>query len=68
MAQVSPAQVAALTDLYHATNGPTWTVSSGWLLDDPCANRWFGVLCDSTGTNVTCVAACCSVATCCHDP
>ena len=27
----------ALTALYHATDGPSWTNNNGWLTGDPCA-------------------------------
>ena len=57
-AGVVPIQRAALVDLCHSTNGPHWKVSTGWLLDDPCANRWTAVQCDATGTNITCVSGC----------
>jgi len=40
----------AMIDLYTSTNGPTWTVNTGWIDGfagtncDPCT--WFGVTCD----------------------
>jgi len=40
----------ALVDLYTATAGPQWTNNNNWLVGDPCANRWFGVGCNSNGT------------------
>ncbi len=32
----------ALIALYHATNGPNWTISSNWLSDQPLGD-WYGV-------------------------
>ena len=34
--------------LYHAANGPQWTVNENWLSDAPIG-EWHGVLTDSTG-------------------
>ena len=41
-----------LTALYHATDGPNWTDSSGWLSEDPL-HEWRGVVTDSYGRVVT---------------
>ncbi len=38
------AEKAALTALYYATDGPNWTIDSGWLQDDDVCN-WYGVHC-----------------------
>jgi len=41
------ATVSALSDLYTATNGPSWLNNMNWLMSDPCANSWYGVVCTS---------------------
>ena len=35
----------ALTDLYDATGGNSWTIKTNWLNGDPCAEQWHGVNC-----------------------
>jgi hypothetical protein len=52
------AEVAALTDLYHATAGDEWHIKTGWLsATDPCTGSWaqglHGVICDATKTHVS---------------
>jgi hypothetical protein len=54
------AQLAALTDLYTATSGNEWTVSTNWpggppgtASGDPCVDHWWGVTCTASGTDVT---------------
>jgi hypothetical protein len=32
--------------LYNATAGAQWKQSQNWLTGDPCADLWFGVMCD----------------------
>jgi Leucine-rich repeat (LRR) protein len=40
--------IAALTDLYNATDGPNWANKTGWLTGcTPCG--WYGVRCDGNG-------------------
>ena len=39
---------AALTTLYHATGGPSWTDSTNWLTDAPLS-EWYGVYVDEAG-------------------
>jgi len=39
---------AALEAFYHATDGPSWTNSTGWLTDAP-VDDWHGVTADSAG-------------------
>ncbi|MCP4046103.1 MAG: hypothetical protein GY732_08960 [Gammaproteobacteria bacterium] len=41
----SAPEVAALTELYNSTGGDNWTDNSNWLVGDPCADSWFGVVC-----------------------
>ena len=59
---VPAAELAALSDLYFATDGPTsWIRTAGWsTLDDagaapsdPCddGNTWFGVTCAADGAD-----------------
>lgn len=51
----SPTEIAALTALYNATDGPNWNNNTNWLNGmDPCdaAAKWFGVVCDGSG-NIT---------------
>ena len=38
----------ALTRLYDATNGPSWTYSDNWLSDKPLG-KWYGVTTDENG-------------------
>lgn len=38
----------ALTALYHATDGPNWTISTNWLSDRPL-EEWHGVTTDRAG-------------------
>ena len=45
------AQRNALVDIYTATNGPGWTVSTNWLSGDPCTASWALVSC--TGATIT---------------
>ncbi|MCA1791476.1 MAG: putative Ig domain-containing protein, partial [Thioalkalivibrio sp.] len=42
-ATVSPAERAALVDLYNSTNGAAWTRNTNWLSADECT--WYGVTC-----------------------
>jgi hypothetical protein len=47
-AAVPDIQVAALRDLYEATNnGAGWVSTTNWLVGDPCStwSRWAGVTC-----------------------
>ena len=37
--------VIALVDFFYETNGDDWTNKTGWLLGQPCEDRWFGVGC-----------------------
>ncbi len=51
-AAAPPAQVAALRDLYVATNGAGWTNSGNWMgAGDPCAGTggWDNVRCSFSG-------------------
>ena len=41
----NPDDKAALEAFYHATNGPKWSNSSGWLKGDPCQDQWYGLYC-----------------------
>lgn len=45
-------QYTALTDLYQATDGESWTENSGWLSGDPCEDSWYGVVCDNQDASV----------------
>ena len=47
LASASPER-DALTALYHATNGPGWTNSAGWLTAAPL-EEWHGVVVDGEG-------------------
>ncbi len=44
--------LAALIDLYNATNGPNWTDNTGWAEGaagsncNPCDGTWFGITCN----------------------
>jgi hypothetical protein len=38
--------------LYQSTNGSHWTVNTNWLLNDPCQDNWFGVVCKSDNSRV----------------
>ena len=51
---LQPAQKTSLVNLYIATEGPTaWFMRNNWNNNgDPCAPKWFGVVCDGSGTNV----------------
>jgi hypothetical protein len=51
-ADVPPAQLAALEDLYNATGGPHWYDSTNWLMGDPCVGQWVFVTCDAANTTV----------------
>ena len=51
--ELPPSQRAALVDLFAATNGTEWSISTGWLQGDPCARPWWSVYCDPTGSSVT---------------
>ena len=43
----STAEREALIALYNSTDGPNWTNSDGWLLDDmPCG--WYGITCSES--------------------
>ena len=48
---VPPADRAALVNFYNALDGPSWSDNSNWLVDDPCANSWFGITC--SGDTIT---------------
>ena len=37
--------VSALSDLFTATHGASWSNSTNWLSGDPCANGWSGITC-----------------------
>lgn len=44
---ITAGELSALQDFYAATNGPSWTISTGWMSSaDPCT--WFGVTCDAS--------------------
>ncbi len=47
---------AALVDLFEATSGPLWLYNPGWAQHasgaDPCAAKWFGVVCDAQQSTV----------------
>ena len=43
-----PLEIAALTALYHATNGNNWTNNTNWLTDAPLS-EWHGVLTNADG-------------------
>ncbi|CUG03278.1 GP46-like surface antigen, putative [Bodo saltans] len=48
---------SALVDFYHATNGPTWAISTGlWAVADNssnyCSGAWFGVQCVNGSSGV----------------
>jgi len=48
--EISQSECRALVTLYNTTNGPTWSVNSGWLTTNtPC--RWYGITCE--GNHVT---------------
>ena len=47
LAETSPER-EALTALYHATDGPNWTDSAGWLTEAPVGD-WHGVVVDGQG-------------------
>ncbi len=56
-ALVPELQRQALVDLYNETGGlDDWSNDTNWLTDDPCANEWYGVVCDPndniTGLNL----------------
>ena len=55
---VSAAQKTALTDLYTATNGASWSAAckTNWNTGDPCVNAWAKVTCDTGKTKITYVA------------
>lgn len=38
----------ALVALYHATDGPNWSINTNWLSDAPL-DQWYGVITDGTG-------------------
>lgn len=47
-AQTPHPDIAPLTALYNATNGPNWTNKDGWFSNfSPCV--WYGVGCDGNG-------------------
>jgi hypothetical protein len=52
---VTAAERVALLDLYSATNGPQWSVSTSWLSGDPCSAQWFGVGCSGLGSSASVV-------------
>ena len=53
LAAVPAVQRQVLEDLYNSTNGPGWTISTNWLVGDPCEQAWYGVVCSSFGDAVT---------------
>ena len=46
---INVAQV--LNELFVATNGATWKVKTNWGSGDPCANAWYGVVCNAAVPN-----------------
>ena len=42
----SSSERAALTDLFHATNGRAWQNNTNWLSESPVCD-WYGVICSS---------------------
>jgi len=52
IAVVPSTQQNALVLFYGATNGTHWETNTNWLNGDPCSNRWFGVTCDDSDTNI----------------
>jgi len=42
----NPDDVAAVKALYKSTNGPNWSVNTGWMKGDPCRSQWHGITCD----------------------
>ncbi|MEM8893404.1 MAG: leucine-rich repeat domain-containing protein, partial [Bacteroidota bacterium] len=47
-----PAEVAALTALYNATEGPDWDTNTGWTIE-PDLDDWFGVTTNAQGQVTT---------------
>ena len=47
--EIPKAECQALVNLYHATNGASWTDNTGWLATTtPCSTPWYGVVyCES---------------------
>jgi hypothetical protein len=64
VADVSPADRDALVDLYTATNGTGWTLSTNWLSGDPCnaTAPWYSIGCSGT----TAITYACIVLLCFH--
>lgn len=46
VATTEAVQRAALVELYQATGGSSWTISTGWGSGDPCDAAWSGVSCN----------------------
>ena len=40
-----PRQASALSDLYQALGGESWSNNYGWLSGDPCTSSWSGISC-----------------------
>ena len=53
LATVPATERDALVALHTSANGASWTVNTNWLTGDPCADNWYGVICDSSGNIVT---------------
>ena len=51
-ADLGSAQRDALVGLYNNTGGQHWLQNAGWGVGDPCDNKWYGVTCNSAGTEV----------------
>ncbi len=51
-AAIPASERQALIDLYNATNGGSWTHSTGWNGAGGTECNWYGVTCDGTGTTV----------------
>ena len=52
-AAVSASEKTALTDLYAATGGASWTTKTNWGTGDPCTNSWYGITCNTGSTAVS---------------
>lgn len=49
-----PAERQALVDVFGSLGGKEWRngTGAGWLVGDPCENRWYGVTCNTNSTHV----------------